>query len=517
VDLAGRNCPARADAELKLERYAPGGWMGRREGFDVVTEATEQSYLPTINERLLAEKLGALETAVPGSEELLRTLDCFIRTAADDALVRINPVRFAKHHGLPAEAVIKVFLHAREAGLLTMEWQYVCPGCGEIVERLTSLTSASAHTYCQICSAERDADLSDFIEVTFSVVPEIRRSSYHEPWSLDPQEHFLGYRFTQSAVVGDGSPLRDHLRDSAALYAYVDPGATETFPVTAKPGYLWLTNGPALLVRDDWTEECRSFAFEYQGARSKGFRAEIAAGPVQIRFTNATDARYALMIVRLTDHYDVRMTSFLSGSELISNQAFRELFPSETLRSGEGLAVQRLALLFTDIQGSTALYERIGDMRAFELVRLHFGYLRECISQHSGALVKTIGDAVMASFVDPVDALRAALDMQERIARFNADAGSRLIGLKIGLHSGACLAVTLNDRLDYFGQTVNIAARIQALSDADEIIVTEDVMSRPGAMELVAALQARSTVVQLKGVQGDVRVFSLRPTGTWSG
>jgi class 3 adenylate cyclase len=172
--------------------------------------------------------------------------------------------------------------------------------------------------------------------------------------------------------------------------------------------------------------------------------------------------------------------------------------------------VRRLALLFTDLQGSTALYDRIGDMKAFDLVRLHFGYLRECISRNSGALVKTIGDAVMASFVDPLDALRAALDMRAQIARFNADAGGDLIGLKIGLHAGACLAVTLNDRLDYFGQTVNIAARVQALSGADEIVVTDDVLSLPGAAELVADLEIERSAVQLKGIAGDVAVHRLR-------
>jgi class 3 adenylate cyclase len=149
-------------------------------------------------------------------------------------------------------------------------------------------------------------------------------------------------------------------------------------------------------------------------------------------------------------------------------------------------------------------------MKAFDLVRLHFGYLRECISRNSGALVKTIGDAVMASFVDPLDALRAALDMRARIAEFNARAGSDLIGLKIGLHAGACLAVTLNDRLDYFGQTVNIAARIQALSGAEEIVATDYILSLPGAAELVADLEIERSTVQLKGIAGDVGVHRLR-------
>jgi class 3 adenylate cyclase len=124
--------------------------------------------------------------------------------------------------------------------------------------------------------------------------------------------------------------------------------------------------------------------------------------------------------------------------------------------------------------------------------------------------VKTIGDAVMASFVDPLDALRAALDMRAQIAQFNAEAGGDLIGVKIGLHSGACLAVTLNDRLDYFGQTVNIAARVQALAAADEIVVTDDVLSLPGARELVDGLEIDSSAVELKGIAGEVRIHRLR-------
>jgi Family of unknown function (DUF5939) len=307
---------------------------------------------PAVNERLLAEKLECL--AAVADDELLASLAGFIRTASDDAVVRINPVRFAEHQGLARQGVVEFFLHARKAGLLTMEWQYVCPGCGEVVERLASLTSATAHYFCQVCSADREADLSDFIEIAFSVSPEIRRSRYHDPLSLGLDEYFFNYRFTKSAVVEDGTPLRDHLRRCAVASAYVEPGATETFVVTAEPVFLWLTNGPALIVGDGRTDETRTFAFEYTGVRSKGFRAEIDAGPVRIEFTNATDERYPLLIISLPGHYEVTMLPFLSGAEVLSNQTFLDLFSKETIVAGEGLAVRRLALLFTDLQGSTA-------------------------------------------------------------------------------------------------------------------------------------------------------------------
>ena len=464
-----------------------------------------------VNEELLGERLRRIAARFPGHDELIGLLADLVRAGADEALVRINPVRFAEQHGLTKALVVDLFLHGRKAGLLTMEWQYVCPGCGEVVERLPSLTSATAHYFCQTCSVERDADLSDFIEVTFSVAPDVRRSTYHDPWSLDPSEHFFGYRFSQSATVDDGSPLREHIRATAAACSYIAPGATQTFRLEAEPGFVWLTNGPALIVGDEHTDEVRSFEFTYTGTRSKGLRADIAAGPVEIAFTNATDQSYALLITRLPDHYGVSMGPFLSGAEVLSSQTFLDLFETETIVGGEGLTVQRLGLLFTDLQGSTALYERIGDMNAFDLVRQHFGFLRESIVGNSGALVKTIGDAVMASFLNPVDALRAALDMRGRIARFNAEAGADQLALKVGIHAGACLAVTLNDRLDYFGQTVNTAARVQALADAGDIVVSEDVLGSPEATALLEGLRTEVSSVTLPGVAGEFRVVRILP------
>jgi predicted RNA-binding Zn-ribbon protein involved in translation (DUF1610 family) len=301
----------------------------------------QSASVSAVNERRLAEGLERVAAAIPGRDDLLGALGDFVRTARDAELVRINPVRFGHRRGFPIAAVVELFLSARKLGLLTMEWQYVCPGCGEIVERLASLTSATAHYFCQVCSADRDAELSDFIEVAFTVSPDVRRSRYHDPWSLTPEEHFFEYRFTQSGAVDDGTSLRDHLRARAVACAYVEPGATETFAVVAEPRYLWLTNGPALIVGDTRTSERRSFAFEYTGTRSKGFRAEIAAGPVEIDFTNATEERYALMITSLPDHYELTMQPFLSGAEVLSNQTFLDLFaprrssPGRDWRSGD--------------------------------------------------------------------------------------------------------------------------------------------------------------------------------------
>ena len=469
----------------------------------------------TVDERLLGARLDELADRLPERLAEAAALTALIRSGRDQDVVRINSIRFASEHDLDDAAVLETFLHARKVGLLQMEWQYVCPGCGEVIESFQSLTSATAHYFCQTCTATRDADLSDFVEITFSVAKDVRESSYHDPWSLSPDDYFFGYRFTGNGLMSDGTPIREHLRERVAVSTFVEPRETRTFGFTAEPGFLYFTNGPALTVTDEPSEETQLIAFEYSGPRTESFEGEVAAGRVSFDFTNATDRRYALLVVNLGD-YVWSMGPFLSAAQVLSNQTFLDLFASETIVAAEGLEVRRLTLLFTDIQGSTAMYERVGDMKAFDLVRLHFGFLRESISRNSGALVKTIGDAVMASFSDPRDAVRAALDMHARITRFNAEAGEELIALKMGAHTGACLAVTLNGRLDYFGQAVNLAARVQALSAGNEIVLTDDLLKAPRVRELLDGHTPVAASVELKGIQGAVRIHRL-PLSTPAG
>jgi len=99
------------------------------------------------------------------------------------------------------------------------------------------------------------------------------------------------------------------------------------------------------------------------------------------------------------------------------------------------------------------------------------------VQEHSGAIVKSIGDAVMAVFSRPTDAVSAAPRILGGIEHYNAEDGDPSIILKIGAHRGPSIAVTLNENLDYFGQTVNVAARVQALADAEEICLSEAVYS----------------------------------------
>jgi class 3 adenylate cyclase len=158
------------------------------------------------------------------------------------------------------------------------------------------------------------------------------------------------------------------------------------------------------------------------------------------------------------------------------------------------------------------MYERLGDARAFAVVQEHFRSMSDVIAKHGGAIVKTMGDAVMATFASPGNAMRAGVEMVEREERERGELG---LGVKIGLHEGPCLAVRANERLDFFGTTVNVAARLQAQAHGGQIVVMESLLEHAEVAELVAARAMRSKrfQVELKGIraQQSLVAFDARP------
>jgi class 3 adenylate cyclase len=167
------------------------------------------------------------------------------------------------------------------------------------------------------------------------------------------------------------------------------------------------------------------------------------------------------------------------------------MFSDEVLRPGDEVAIGTVTLMFTDLKGSTALYDRVGDAHAFHMVREHFAVLAKAVREHDGAIVKTIGDAVMAAFADPAQAVRAALAIQSRPPEG--------LAIKLGLHSGPCVAVTLNGRLDYFGSTVNLAARLESLSRGGDIVLSDRLASDPAVSAVISSLHSSVESAELKG------------------
>jgi class 3 adenylate cyclase len=237
-------------------------------------------------------------------------------------------------------------------------------------------------------------------------------------------------------------------------------------------------------------------------------------GPFRLSVENHSD-RKLLPTVFIADHDLHHMMHqrqpFLTAKRLLSNQTFRDIYRTDTLDVDQRLKITSLTFLFTDLRGSTALYERVGDLVAFDLVRAHFNVLNEIVASEAGAVVKTIGDAVMATFPTPDRALAAALRMREAMRKLNDERGGEDLLLKIGIHEGPCIAVTLNERQDYFGTTVNIAARVQHLATSSEIFATAPVVDNPGASDVLqaAGLTPASHNATLRGIANEIPIYAI--------
>jgi len=213
---------------------------------------------------------------------------------------------------------------------------------------------------------------------------------------------------------------------------------------------------------------------------------------------NQTDSEQLLILERMA--WSDQATT---AAEVTALQMFRDLFATEALRPGEQISVGTLTVLFTDLRDSTKLYREIGDATAFGRVMTHFDVLRKEIADHDGAVVKTIGDAIMAVFRCAADGVVAMLEAQRKLSQ-PAD-GSVPLQLKAGLHTGPCIAVTLNDRLDYFGSTVNLAARLEALSSGNDVIISRPVFEDVQVRELLDAQQLSAVEfdMSLKGFENE--------------
>jgi class 3 adenylate cyclase len=471
-----------------------------------------------INEKKLEDRLVALEAAKSWSPRVVSRLEMLLRSGADEALYRINPIQFAIEKSIAEAEAIDLFLHACAAGLFDMDWMLVCPMCSDVVGSFRSLRKLHTHFHCNLCQSDYDAALDDYISVTFTVSPAVRSIRFHSPDVLSAWDYGFLYKMTPGGVLPNGVPLSETIKGMMRTLERIEPGSTTNLEVDATEGGLLGFDFDSdaqfmFSVADEPAASARRVSVILRAGKCVPATGKIAPGKVVFEVHNASDQLAVFGILQFPDvifqRPKIRFTPSLSGKRLLMTQTFRDFFRSEVIGATEGIAVRDVSLVFTDLKGSTALYERIGDLNAYIQVQRHFQYLLDVTVRHNGAVTKTIGDAVMAAFETPTDAVQAAFDMREAVDQLNRDRPQRDFILKIGVHRGASIAVTLNERLDYFGQTVNIAARVQSLAGGDEICITEDVYDAAGVAEIVAPYAVAKSEVELKGVSKTMPVYHL--------
>lgn len=446
-------------------------------------------------------------------------MEQLVLTAPDRKLNRINALAFAATHGLDPEEAIAGFLHASRLGLFDMSWNVLCPGCGGVLGVNTTLKTVQSSNYtCSLCAAGYEPNLDEMVEVTFTVSPRLRAIAAHDPNRLSPEEYFRqiywgsgidlpeeDYEATVDEFILEAMELPPGEKGVISLHLPAEYVIVFE-PVTHAVQFIDVTGEP--------TRERRSLSIIYDRSHSPSQELKLQPGPIRIQVENHLDVRTLPSVCIANDTlHDLlgQRRPFLTAKALLSNHTFRDLYRTDTIGADQRLKITSLTFLFTDLRGSTELYERVGDLAAFDLVNKHFAALNDIVAAEAGAVVKTIGDAVMATFPAPDRALAAAMRMREAMAALNAERGSEDLLLKIGIHEGPCIAVSLNDRQDYFGQTVNIASRVQHLATTQEIFATEPVLGDPRASNLLTekGLKPEAQNVALRGIANEVKVFTI--------
>ena len=411
-----------------------------------------------------AERLAGIRRALVGdarqAEPLVARLADFITTSDDLAAARIRPYVLAEQWGTGRHETLQLFLHATRAGLLDFSWDLVCPHCRGAKVTTPSLDGVRPEAHCDSCGIDFTANFDQSVELTFTPNAAVRpvvRADY---------------------CVG-GPQVTPHIVAQQVL----PPHGQRILPLALNPGR-YRVRAPGL---------ARQHAFRVEAGGPAVLGIDLGTSPLAEPVVSATgeltlgnssgDERLAMV------EHVAWSDQATTAAEVTSLQLFRDLFSREVLRPGEQISVGSMTIVFTDLKNSTQLYKEIGDAPAFGRVLTHFEILKAAVATEHGAIVKTMGDAIMAVFPRPLAALRAMLHAQRWLAHpreYPLPAGVSVpasslepLALKAGLHCGPCLAISQNERLDYFGTTVNIGARLCGLCSGSDLVLSNAVRQDP--------------------------------------
>ncbi|MFO0611600.1 MAG: DUF5939 domain-containing protein [Polyangiaceae bacterium] len=433
---------------------------------------------PSLRRDALDRAARLLREGSPG--EAAAKIVSLVELGEDVEVAKMRPFELADAWGLDRTETLDAFLRAVRAGLLELTWDVVCPSCRVASSSLPSLSALESHGSCQVCELEFSVDLDDAVEATFTPAEGIRKVDRGPYCSGGPARtpHVLAQKIAPA-----------HGR--AALKA---PPAVGAYRLFARGGHTASaevsTDGPAQA----------SLAIGADGELTPR-RVSVCPGG-EITLENGASREVHVKLERIE-----WARKAATARAVTSLAAFRDQFAGDTLKPGLSLRVSRVAILFSDLVGSTQLYSDVGDGKAFRLVLDHFDLVGEIIARRRGTIVKTIGDAVMAVFADELDAATAGIEIALAFRAFREGSPERRrTDIKLGVYSGACYAVTANGILDYFGQTVNVAARLQAEAKSGEVVVEKrlaDALRDRGAIPPGASLTEYDA--HLKGLEAPLR------------
>ena len=448
----------------------------------------ETPFGPVADRPVSERTVNRLRSSLADSPSLqwLPHLQKTLETSSDKDLDRMRAYALADSWGADRAVILKLFLHAAASGLLDLSWDVICPSCRGAKARESRLRDLREEAHCDACNIRYTADFAESVEVTFRPSPAIRK--------LQVTDYCSGGPMNAPHVV---------------VQQQIRAGESRTIPLQLSPWRyrlrsLKLAGEGSLRVTPGAGHVETVMTLDGSAVRPK----EISVGGnLSLVIRNESSRDHTVMLERSSEEQQAT-----SAAVVTSLPEFRSLFSSEALSADRQIRVGTICLMFTDLEASTSMYERVGEASAYARVREHFELLREVVEAEDGTFLKTIGDAVMAVFNEPDRAVVAAFRMHEGIRKDN-QVRKPALSLKIGIHQGTCFAVNLNETLDYFGTAVNVAARIQRESHGGDVVITEEVMRDEETQKRLSDLSHDHDEfeVEIRGLSGKRRLHRLTP------
>ncbi|MFP4365303.1 MAG: adenylate/guanylate cyclase domain-containing protein, partial [Spirochaetia bacterium] len=423
---------------------------------------------------------------LPENEEVPRKIAEFLASSPENLLQRIRPFELVEQYGLPKLDVLRFFLLASKEGFFQANWDLICPSCMGAKTTVSSLQEFKNEAHCDYCNINYTVNYSDNLELTFTPTEKAR--------PVSKSVFCFGGPYNSSHVIAQVNVEPDQNR---TLELNLEPGMYRVRSVTMDNEYKF----EALSGRKPEKQHIELTAeFYNENGRS-------ASTDLELSFHNTKEYTQTVKLERTKWRENVVTADYIT-----SLQDFRDLFDAEVLKPGIRISISNLVIMFTDLKNSTYLYDTYGDSKAFSLVNDHFDAITQLVRENNGGVVKTIGDAVMAAFTVPRDAFRTALEIQEKFGTPVTDTPkfSDFV-IKLGIHQGPCIILNLNDNLDYFGSSVNKAARVQGESKGDDIVISDTLYNNEDVKKLIREyrLESETFTKPLKGITETAELFRL--------
>jgi serine/threonine protein kinase/class 3 adenylate cyclase len=431
------------------------GFVTGQFGTGSVADPFERSVPPSRAQRRRVDGLLAALTRHGVEPAVAERVGDFLLHAPPQDVARIRPLALARRLDCGPRQMLAACLYAVREGALTLLWDLLCPRCRIPAGIRETLRDLREHGHCAACNLAFELDFSTAVEMVFGAHPSLRasdRATYcvggpaHSPHVVAQVRVAPGEQMELDLALSEGAYRLGGPQLPWALNFRVQPGAGR--------GRLDVP-----LARRASVEPV----------------ATLGAGRQLLVLTNGAGHELLVRVERRACRDDA-----VTAADAAALPLFRELFPHEVLSPGQAARVARVTLLLTDLPGARAMYQRLGDARAFEEFHRHLGWLRAAIVADDGAVVKTVGEGVLASFAESLPAVRLALDLQ-------AQAEGR--GLRLAIHRGPAMAATFNERLDYFGTTVQALDQLLPLARDGMTVLSQAVAADP---QVAALLEARA-------------------------